>query len=66
MATKTKAQLKAVVKGARFGRQEEKALLDLIDSSASGGTPAASPTGTDSEKITAIIATLEEYGVYTG
>ena len=69
MATKNADQLKAAVKGARFGRHEEKALLDLIDNSASGGVPAASPAtaaGTDAAIINNIVAQLESYGIYTG
>lgn len=70
MATKTTAQLRSLIIGARFGRHEEKALLDLIDNAAIASDAAkASPAtaaGTDAAIINDIVAQLETLGIYTG
>ncbi len=63
-----KNQLRGLVRGARFSRQEERALLDLIDNAAAGGTPSAAPAaaaGTDATIIDAITAALVDYGIFT-
>jgi hypothetical protein len=59
MATKTKDQLRAAVKGARFGRHEEKALLDLIDNSAAGAATQAALTAADASVVDATYGSQE-------
>jgi multidrug efflux pump subunit AcrA (membrane-fusion protein) len=60
----TKAQLKTLVKGARFGRHEEATLLQLIESSACGAAKQAALTAADAAAVDATYGS-QESGVIT-